>query len=49
MTFDKNGADREPPELGGFFIADFRLPIANLWLIGIEKSAIGNWQLRWIR
>gem|GEM_PF-2681863 len=20
MTFDENGADREPPELGGFFI-----------------------------
>jgi hypothetical protein len=29
MTFDENGADREPPELGGFFIANFRLPIAN--------------------
>jgi hypothetical protein len=20
MTFDENGADREPPQLGGFFI-----------------------------
>jgi hypothetical protein len=29
MTFDENEADREPPKLGGFFIADCRLPIAD--------------------
>jgi hypothetical protein len=23
MTFDKNGADRGPPQLGGFFIGKF--------------------------
>jgi hypothetical protein len=23
MTFDENGADREPPQLGGFFIENF--------------------------
>jgi len=25
MTFDENAADREPPQLGGFFIASLRI------------------------
>jgi hypothetical protein len=46
MTFEQNEADREPPELGGFSIANCRLPIANLFGASqCRKLAIGIWQL----
>jgi hypothetical protein len=53
MTFDENEADREPPKLGGFFIADCRLPISNFGpaIRHLNKSEIGNRKLaiRWTR
>jgi hypothetical protein len=56
MTFEQNEADREPPELGGFSIANCRLPIADcqfIWRfsmpeIGNRQLAIGNLR-QWIR
>ena len=38
MTFDENGADREPPQLGGFFIADCQLPIAKFLQVAIGSA-----------
>ena len=29
MTFDENGTDREPPQLGGFFIGKNQIGLSN--------------------
>jgi hypothetical protein len=29
MTFDENGADREPPQLGGFFIGKNQIGLSD--------------------